>query len=116
MSIDKEMSINVIYCMLTDVVESGYSDYWAKIRDVQCNQKGYVTSFEVQDADEPASRWIGINEKTVRETVKKILNGDIKVGRDVAVCFRGKADDWDYDSISADCVIQAATFGKIVYG
>lgn len=117
-----KQKINVIHCMLTDAIESNYIGYWAIVRNVKRTKNGDIYQFECRDSDGNEESeanslpWRTVNDSGIAHAVKQMLSGEVKVGRDVAASFIGKEEDWDYDCISADCAIQIAAFGSVVFG
>ena len=126
-----ETNIDVIECMLSDAVEGNSGiNYWAEIRKIRRDKNKPevigsstfypVVSFEVRDNGSGevrvSEKWVIVNQGEVRKAVKKILNGQITVRRDIASQFIGKESDWDYDSEGIDCVIQVIAFNEILFG
>lgn len=111
-----------IKCILTDAVEGPGIAYWASGLNIVRQEEGenHVISFIVKDAapdGDPVKKGQKlINERAILKAREALVNGDIKVRRDIAAQFVGKPEDWDYDSEGVDALVQAAFFGEIVYG
>lgn len=109
-------TINVIRCMLTDIVESDYIGYWANIRNIVYDESGEdVTSFEVKAFDSDEESWCIIDENAVNIAIERMLSGEVQISSEYSDQFRGEQDEWYYDAIGADCVVQIAIFSEIVY-
>ncbi len=112
---------HIIKCILTDAVEGSAISYWAAgtkvLREEETN---YVTSFKVRDNapdGEPVKKGCKvISNKAILKARNALVNGDVPVRRDIAGQFVGKPEDWEYDGEGVDALVQAAFFGKIVYG
>lgn len=131
--------------MLRDIMITAFeggSNYWAEARNVR-RQVGHETafgghegdyiSFEVrsfEDRDDARlGRWVLINEAAVERGLRLILDNGLRpvvekrnpvsVRRDIwAALALANADpeQADIDAEVADCIVQAAAWGEIVYG
>ena len=124
MEIERD-SREVFLCYaFTTAVECGIT-YWADVKDYKYGEdhKGdiveascYVRDFEAEDDEE----WTFITQDDVEVGIQRILHKPgFKINptlwKDLAWADReNDADDVDADL--ADCIIQAAIFGKLVYG
>lgn len=113
------MNLNIARCVMTDAIEGPAIAYWAEVRNVKRAEDNYVSSFEVRDGGfedaRESDQWVLITEEKVKDGATALLNGSVKVSRDIAKQFVG-GDDWDYDQSGVDCVVQAIAFNKIVFG
>lgn len=114
---------NTISSILTDAVEGEGIAYWAKIQMVIRDREVKfwpVVSFVVLDGapdGQPVKKGQKlINARIIERARNRIVNGDVKVRRDIAQQFVGVPNDWEYDSEGVDALIQVAFFGEIVYG
>ena len=112
--------MNLARCLMTDAIEGSGIAYWAEVQNVKRDHDNYVSSFEVRDGGFEGSResdqWVLITEEKVKDGALALLDGRVKVSRDIAKQFVGGSDDWDYDQSGVDCVVQAIAFNKIVFG
>lgn len=115
--------VNTINYILIDAVEGTGITHWAKIRMVIRNydvKYWPVVSFVVSDGapdGQPVKKGQKlINDRIIERARNRIVNGDVKVRRDIAQQFVGAPNDWEYDNEGVDALIQVAFFGEIVYG
>lgn len=127
--------------MLRDVMITAFeggSNYWAEARNVR-RQVGHETafgghegdyiSFEVrsfEDRDDARlGKWVLINEAAIERGIGLILHGQraerspVGVRRDILAALALASVDpeqADIDAEVADCIVQAAAWGEIVYG
>lgn len=103
-----------LYWVMTTAVEQGIA-YWARGRNFR-RDGGLYTSFEVCDReDEPKDReWHTVNATKCREAVGKIIAGKVKINDGLRNQIMSDLPSCDADA--ADCIVQIACFGEIVYG
>jgi len=115
-----EKSVKMMRHIMTDAGEGLGIAYWAKVRKVQHDQNGIVTSFEVGDAgpdgDPVKKGWRVISPRSIMKARDMIVNGDVNLNRDTKAQFIGQPWDWEYDADGVDALIQIAFFGEIIYG
>ncbi len=102
--------------MLT-ALEGGIG-YWADVRNVIRDAADYPLSYDVRPYDGVAcTSWITINPSKIDVAVRRIMEGGL-VNRAIMEQFVGWPDEnvIDYDVIGADCAVQVAAFGEIIYG
>jgi hypothetical protein len=106
--------------IMVTMVESGDGCiwYWGRIKDVVRREDLNVTSFEVTDDDDMISEWKTIDHGVVADAIQDLLDGTVKCGYPLEYIRRGvmELDAGDIDSTAADCIVQAALFGELVYG
>lgn len=112
----------------------GGSNYWARfdkrpIRSVPA-EKTYPETVVSDDyvcegvvltdieADQPTEFVVTVAD--IVKALRKIASGKVEVMRSVIsashMVLIGKADGAEFDATDADCVLQVACFGKIIYG
>lgn len=109
-----------IQAILNDAVDGPAIAYWARASAIILTD-GKVEAFRVRDGDPDGTGKVKkgsklINERTITDARNKVVNGDVKVRRDLAAQFVGKPEDWQYDSEGVDVLIQVAFFGELAYG
>lgn len=106
--------------VMTIAIEGGI-DYWAVIRKLERDAELNVISFDVKDYAEPNtdSNWKHINVDKVAEAIEKVLHKKVEIAdylrRDIITGY-SQADASEIDVESADCVVQIAAYGEIVFG
>ena len=111
--IEKELKItteNIVDCVLS--CEAGGFDYWGELCS---DEKDYEAArqrlAEREKADMKPCYEDVLDDKDHELTLEKLLNGWKKYAED------HNTDDFDeYDGISADCIMQYAIFGDVIYG
>ena len=122
--------------LITTAVEGGIN-YWASASNYRCpNSDPGATRVTVYEDDDEGKVPHVVDVAKMNETVAKLVAGDFKPfytgGYDdtyqvrVTALFRritasGSADldndgDYDFDAGDADCMLQLAVFGEVVYG
>lgn len=102
--------------ILTTAIESAAIQYWACDdgpisiwRDKDDNV--YKARFTAENGAGERKKFM-VTLAKIRKGVKKILCGSVDIGDDIVASI---LDD-DVDQEAADCIIQAAIFGSLVYG
>ena len=117
-----ELQEQFLYDILTTFVESGYST-WAELREVNREPDMLdVLSIVLYDDDSERTYDVGIDE--VFTGLCRIVGCDndgkrVEIAGSIAdYISRGVREDdaGDIDAIGADCIVQAAIFGELVYG
>ena len=111
--IEKELKItteNIVDCVLS--CEAGGFDYWGELCS---DEKDYEAArqrlAEILESGGKLTVYDREDDKDHELTLEKLLNGWKKYAED------HNADDFDeYDGISADCIMQYAIFGDVIYG
>lgn len=115
-----ELSDKECHDIMTTAYEDGRSiGYWiAGARKLKRTKDLDVISFDIQtEEDAPkGQQWYTINAETIRKGVNLLLSSEFQVSSDIRKQLIGDPDDMDVDIEGADCIIQAALFGEIVYG
>lgn len=127
--IEKELKItteNIVDCVLC--CEAGGFDYWGELcsdeRDYEAARKRLMERekadmkpcyedvlAEILESGGKLTVYDREDDKDHELTLEKLLNGWKKYAED------HNADDFDeYDGISADCIMQYAIFGDVIYG
>lgn len=122
-NINIDLEEQFLYDILTTFVESGWSD-WARFtevnREVDTLDVLSITLIDVEDSGKSFD--VGIDE--VFTGLCRIVGKD-NDGKHVDISssildyvMRGvrEQDAGDIDAIGADCIVQAAIFGELVYG
>jgi hypothetical protein len=109
---------------LSDVVTialEGGINYWADYRNYRNYQWGEgPTSVEIKDMEcGMPSPWRNISHASIERGIKAIASGKVRFSAEImGWILAGSAldDAGEIDATAADCIIQAAMFGEIVYG
>jgi len=109
--------------VLTTALESG-SLYWSEARNVERDENLTVISCEFRSDDEDDSKkyrsWRKVDRKAIHKAILKMMHGKIKVSPSIAGQFIGYPYNCDnmtnHDAEGADCALQVAIFGELVYG
>lgn len=102
--------------ILTDAVEGMAIIHWAEITDIQRNVEGLVTSFKVRDAEgEVGLDWIEVTPEKLVEASKSILDGSIRLAKEIQSQFDPDIANWDVDVNGTDCLIQIIAFDDILF-
>ena len=112
-----ELDDDFLECIMCTAFEGG-SDYWAFARNVERDNYNYI-SYELcdeeeyydEEEDEEAVKWALVNKQTVAEGCRI----SIEKGQPYAEYILQK-DAGMIDANDADCIIQYACFGELVYG
>ena len=105
---------------LIDIFDAGVEFgiyYWANVRDYSpTNSHAYVKG---SSEDAPPHGWVGINLYTIEKGLEAIRSGQVKMnkrllGDTLAADVQNDANEVDAEI--ADCIIQAAILGEIMYG
>jgi hypothetical protein len=110
-----------LHDVMTDAYESGIG-YWAAARNRKRDSDLNYLEYEVAEAgdyDEVNRTWHRITPEVIDAAIQKILSGKVQIRRDIAaqfVGYPGNIDNCDYDAEGADCAVQIAAFGEIVFG
>lgn len=108
--------------VLTTAIEGG-SNYWARFGKIARYPDVTIASAEVKVWEpEPSLRqidlgWRTIDEAAIDKAVATLRSGTVQVARRIVQALVGyETDDADIDAEVADCVLQVAMFGTILYG
>lgn len=101
MEISKELAID----LLITAVEGG-SNYWAEFKNYN-PVEGSVTAIDWEE--DPTTEYHITAEDLIKATQELLTSGEV-----AGWVLEGLPDD--FDSITADCVLQKAIFGEVVYG
>jgi hypothetical protein len=113
-----------LYDVMTTAAEGG-SNYWATWQNVKRDAELNYLEYEVADSGEGHLEWHHITPETIHEAILKMVNGatgkdgNPLVGRHIAAQFAGypnALDSTDHDAEGADCAVQIAAFGEVVFG
>jgi len=109
--------------VMTTAIEGGIG-YWAEVKEVTRDAELNVLSFSVRDDGDgdPNNRekdeWTHITPFQISEAIAKMLTGNTKVATRIVGQFVGFPhciDNCDYDAEGADCAVQIAVFGQVVF-
>ena len=110
--------------ILVTAAEGGIN-YWALMRNYRWEQDadGNLTMASVEIETRPKnpgpSVWQTVSEETIELGIARVKQPGFQVNRDnlanILVADR-ENDASEIDSEAADCIIQAALFGEVVYG
>lgn len=102
--------------LLITAVEGGIN-YWASVSDYRPDE-GSVTVHDEEDGDT-----YSVTTDTIATAVGKFMRGEngcqfIESAGDgqFKLSNRTNGEDGDYDAGDADCILQIACFGEVVYG
>lgn len=120
--VEFELDEQFIWDILTTFVESGYSD-WFVFTDVRRDPDtlDVLAIAGVIDPDEgqPYQQVEVVELDDVAIGLQNLLDGSCPVATDILDHIaRGvrESDAGEVDAIGADCVIQSAVFGQLIYG
>tara|TARA_Y100000310_G_scaffold128314_1_gene127491 strand:+ start:657 stop:1040 length:384 start_codon:yes stop_codon:yes gene_type:complete len=113
--------------ILTVAVEGGIA-YWAEGKNYNWGSENgpfelgmfHYASVQVRDHwGDMGRNWRRVTVSTIARGIRLLKTGEVKVSSDITG-YIGSAEaekDASYiDSDAADCIVQAALFGEIVYG
>ena len=115
---------NFLASVLVTAVEGGI-DYWADVGNYTWAQddRGNLTgaSVEVKERDERelTDKWIPIDLKIIAAGISSIKSGKVNMNPKIVgyvTMSDVENDASEVDSEVADCIVQAALFGQLVYG
>ncbi len=107
--------------LLTTAVEGGI-DYWCAAKRVQRepgtgNVLAVIGPMDVEDED---TKWPDITLDTVELGMRRLVDGSATARRDIVgtvmTAWHQGLDKSNYDSETADVIVQVGLFGEIVYG
>jgi hypothetical protein len=99
--------------ILTTAAEGGYCDWIIKLIITERDPEGWIiraTAVYYDENDEKQTSVIGT--RVIKRGYQKIMELEF----DIDPTIRAQVANNDHDAISADCVIQAGLFGKLVFG
>lgn len=113
-------------CFLADVVVTaveGGIGYWCEHRNYQWTQDGETrdmtsASVEVREYQD-GGRWRPVTLETIEDGITKIREASFTINPEVLsfiLVGDRNNDAGEIDSTAADCIIQAALLGELVYG
>ena len=132
--------LDVLASIITNGIESGYIDYWAKVRDYRwaiVNELVYpdggrtfdatVTVLEHHEETDPAlmGEPFELTAERMLTGVLRLVNGtvqgdsgyyDTPLAERLLDMLKNPADNDDFDAADADIIIQATVLGDVVYG
>ena len=115
---------NFLGNILVTAVEGGIN-YWAETRNFKfredVNRNITHTQVDVREVDDGGSygEWQTITLTDISHGLRKIERGEVHINRALLgdiVCSNINNDASEIDSVAADCIVQAAMFGVLVYG
>lgn len=100
-------------------VEGGIN-YWAEIKDYQWREddNGRMTTASASVRAE-RGEWRELTPETIEAGIAKLKTGEVEINKTVlSWIVTGDAlnDATDIDATAADCIVQVALFGELVYG
>lgn len=104
--------------VITTAFESGNHGigYWATALNYKRNDEADVVYLRIADTGDNEN-WKTAKKHTIdAAVVRKGLAKLIEPGFDISDNIRASILEWDIDAEAADCIIQAALFGELVYG
>lgn len=118
-SMSLAVSDNLCKDFLTTCVEGG-SAYWLAAQRIERDPDLTVNKIVgCEDTEDGETKWGDATVETMREGIRRILSGEVKVGahirRDVLSAVTD-TENTDWDAETADCVLQAGLLNDIVYG
>lgn len=121
--ISKELTDEFLSDVLITAVESGGASlfYWDGFRMMTIDRQPDLSidaiDFFADDGDGERHRY-EITHEDVGNAIQAILDGTVSLGypKEYIVRAVSELDAGDIDATAADCIIQAACFGEVVYG
>lgn len=119
-SVKVEFQISDKLCkdLLTQCVEGG-SSYWLACDSVQRDPDLTVNKVVgCADVEDETTKWGDATAETMREGMRRLLTGEVKVNAQTRGTLLQLAvdEETDWDADDADCVLQAGLLNGIVYG
>ncbi len=110
------MKVNDAYCIdvMTNIVESGGSNFWADFQNIQRNSEGDITRMEVSESEQDTAvkpGWHVVNWDDVRRAIELIMTKNL-----VNTANMNAITGDDNDADSCDCILQVMIFGELIYG
>ena len=117
-----KLSKEFLQDVMTTAVEGGI-DYWAVIRNLKRDGELNVLSFDVRDSEDRTANWEQVDADRVQAAIDHIVAGSVKngVGDHIVDPIKGAIADPEnmgvyIDADVADCIVQVAAYGEIVFG
>jgi hypothetical protein len=101
--------------ILTDAIETDAIQYYADIVTIKRNEDGLIERVIIHASDDGSDENIReyvITPATIQDGINALLNNDFEIAEEIRQLVLNN----DIDSEAADCIIQAALFGKLIYG
>lgn len=116
--------VNFLCGVMCSAVEGGIN-YWAETRHYEWGSENgrfklgaidkptfEYSSVEVRDFEDTEGQWHQVTIDTIAKGIRLLTSKQVGVADRIL----GYIASDDIDSDAADCIVQAALFGKIVYG
>ena len=107
----------VILDVMTTAREGG-CDYWADYVATERNAEGDVISMIVRDSEDADAPDAIITPAKVEEAMVKLSLGEVLIRADLrqqVITALTDPESADIDADAADCIIQVAAYGEIVF-
>lgn len=97
--------------ILTTAFEGGVN-YWTQVAQVSRAEDGTIQRVWFVEDDDPQVHCLSVAMDALDRAAERIVNGDVQVGDYIKRYIM----DEDIDADAADCIVQVAVLGEIVYG
>lgn len=107
---DVEVTVQIDHQFLLDLMTTaveGGINYWGAVIDLNRDSDLNVLNFEVTDFEGEEAYTYSVDSIAMLNALQALIK---------AYPWRVKMLDGDYDAEDADCVVQFACFGELVYG
>lgn len=95
--------------------------HWAAAAEgIEQDLDGFYAIITDEEADPEQHVTLRIDADVIARGLRRIADGEVQISPDiraqVMLLNATNGEDGDYDSTTADCVVQAGLFGEVVYG
>lgn len=114
---DKPTREEFIRDVMTTALEGGIS-YWATVKGMVMVE-GYPEIFQVREHGVMDAAWSTVDFSRIELGIARIISGEMEICKEIrdAVTIASRDNDaCNIDVDGADCIVQAAVFGKLVFG
>ena len=106
MDVRVQITTQLLWDLMTTAVEGGI-DYWGSVIDTTRDDDLNVLKFVIRDREDEASATYTVDVSNMLHGLQELL---------IQYPWRSRIVNEDYDAEDADCVVQMALFGKLMYG
>lgn len=109
------------HTLCTDIIDTALSAGWSWWGQVNRDTSGSppVEQYHIEELDDDGwcLRWHYVHERYVAEAIAQVLRHEHRLRPDLLRQIRSATcPDPDIDADAADCLLQIAAFGEVIYG